>query len=704
MDCHQQFVITGIVINDSCSPDLIKIINPGKYIFSKGLSPNFFGKNISISAIVGMNGSGKSSLLELIMRMINNIGAFINKDKKNAPCFVQGIDADLYYTIWDNEESFDCILQCRPNSLGLVFGEKKIKLELERELDFGDYEDYANRIDALKKLLSTRFFATVVSNYSLFAYMPIEYYNDKLLRYNKKKNVWEPYLSKTWIECLGDQYSTTDCPLIFTPNRCSNYLNPSKLYQYSYLALERILLLFKRRELEITKRANKEKDEQKKLKILKEIPYIIDTYRLSYIQYSFNEDLLLSLVVSDSTFEFNKFSSIEQVISKVGCLYSQQNSFVRLVFEKYKISIPVSNHKVLWSVRLFFVINLYSDLIGIIKSNVEGASLYVDSILTQDQILSVSKAINSLKKKSFRDKTIYDSCLFFIKNERNFNLAKLEQFNDEDFYSWNGNQKMSNFFGREGMLPPVIFKRDIIFSIADSGIECSIANLSSGEKQFLICTCTVFEAILRARCLPAKYRYRNYNLIFDETELCYHPEYQRTFLSKLTYLLEQLQLNSHIHYNIIVTTHSPFILSDIPQNNILYLEKGNIPDNVNSIRNPFASNINDILHQSFFMNNGMMGEIARKKINGMLSKLNNFDDQVPHKFRHDLAPALISLIGDKFLQAKLSEIVQQFYQNHPLLLRDKEIQYGYAKLSRKERESKIKKLQEEIEYLKQIES
>lgn len=702
MDYNQQFVITKIEIHNTCNPNLLKVLKPGEYLFSKGLSPDFFGKKISISAIVGMNGSGKSSLLDLMMRMINNIGALINRDDKNAPCFVVGIDADLYYTIYDNNESFDCLFQCKPKSIGFVWGEKKIKLEIEKEIAFKDYEDYSNRIDALKKQLSTRFFATIVSNYSLFAYLPIEYNKDSVLRYNLGSSKWEPYIGRTWIECLGDHYLTTDCPLIITPNRSSNWLNPSSLYQKSYLALETILLIFKRREIDIIDRANKEKNEQNRQKILKEIPNYLDTYHFDRIQYSFNEDFLLSSVASGS-FETYNYSTIEQINCKIAELYAQENSFVRLVFEKFKIEEPISNHKVLWAVRLFFIITLHSDLIVNAKKD-EIPNIYVDSILNQDQIKKVSKSIRSLLKNSFHDKTEYNRCLFFFKIEKSIDLLKIEHFSDEDYYSWNGTKVRNNYFEREEMLPPTVFIRDIILKNKSTGSECPIAKLSSGEKQFLISTSMLSYAILRARLLPTNYRYRNFNLIFDETELCYHPEYQRIFLSKLTYLLSQLQLNLHIHYNIIITTHSPFILSDIPQSNILYLENGSIPDYVNSIRNPFASNINDILHQSFFLKNGMMGEIARAKITGLVLFLKNYDERVPHRFRHDLAPTLISLIGDRFLQTKLTEFVDQFYQNHPKLLREKEIQYRYSSLSKKEREDEIKKLQKEIEYLSQIES
>lgn len=61
--------------------------------------------------------------------------------------------------------------------------------------------------------------------------------------------------------------------------------------------------------------------------------------------------------------------------------------------------------------------------------------------------------------------------------------------------------------------------------------------------------------------------------------------------------------NKEMAFNIVLATHSPFILSDIPTDFIMYMKDGEQRDG-RDFMNPFGANINDILYQSFFLENG----------------------------------------------------------------------------------------------------
>ena len=140
--------------------------------------------------------------------------------------------------------------------------------------------------------------------------------------------------------------------------------------------------------------------------------------------------------------------------------------------------------------------------------------------------------------------------------------------------------------------------------------------------------------------------YRHISLILDEAEICFHPEYQRLFVSRLLFMIKSLHLNNFCAFNIIIATHSPFILSDIPRDNILYLDKGVAQSREDFIK-PLAANISDILYQSFFLRKGFIGEWARTKINSVLRKNIHWFELSPEE------RAFVEDIGDEYVKKQV---------------------------------------------------
>lgn len=163
-------------------------------------------------------------------------------------------------------------------------------------------------------------------------------------------------------------------------------------------------------------------------------------------------------------------------------------------------------------------------------------------------------------------------------------------------------------------LPPPIFVGDI--KIKRKGETFGLMGLSSGEQQLLNTTGSIVYHLRNiSDRVDRGISYDYVNLILEEVELYYHPEYQRQFVN---YLLEQIRrggIRNIKGINICMVTHSPFVLSDILPENVLRLEKGEMKNN--SIQT-FGANIHDLLRHPFFMHGHNIGDFAQSVVDKIL--------------------------------------------------------------------------------------
>lgn len=116
-------------------------------------------------------------------------------------------------------------------------------------------------------------------------------------------------------------------------------------------------------------------------------------------------------------------------------------------------------------------------------------------------------------------------------------------------------------------------------------------------------------------------------------------------------VIDKLKLENIRNINIMMATHSPFILSDIQKNNILYLENGNDVSNKVAI-NPLGANISDVLSQSFFLKDGFIGDFIKTKLNRMVDDLSS--KKYVQEGKLEQYEKLIMNIGEPLLREHLS--------------------------------------------------
>lgn len=190
-------------------------------------------------------------------------------------------------------------------------------------------------------------------------------------------------------------------------------------------------------------------------------------------------------------------------------------------------------------------------------------------------------------------------------------------------------------------------------------------NISTGEKAFINLLARFWEVIYidgnkgnRFEVLHNEYdTYRFQEKIYDiiilidEGETGFHPEWQRQYLYLLIETLPEIFKDKKLQ--IILTSHSPFVLSDLPKENVIFLDidnEGNcIVSDMEKHKQTFGANIHTLLSDGFFMEGGLMGEFAKGKIQDVLKWIDN--KEVTKK---EEILKIINLIGEPIIHNKLA--------------------------------------------------
>ena len=154
-------------------------------------------------------------------------------------------------------------------------------------------------------------------------------------------------------------------------------------------------------------------------------------------------------------------------------------------------------------------------------------------------------------------------------------------------------------------------------------MEIDFETLSSGEKQQIYSISSLLYHLDNLKSIkddtsnPDRIFYHHVNVVLEEIELYYHPELQQQFVKYLIDSLDQMNLEGIECIDVIIVTHSPYVLSDIPKTNVLALRKDNVEPETNL--KTFGANIHDMLKNSFFLSEGANGKFAQWEIGHILA-------------------------------------------------------------------------------------
>lgn len=118
-------------------------------------------------------------------------------------------------------------------------------------------------------------------------------------------------------------------------------------------------------------------------------------------------------------------------------------------------------------------------------------------------------------------------------------------------------------------------------------------NLSDGEIVYFNTFSSIFMEIRKASKDG-----RDCVLVLDEPDLNLHPEWCRRFIDDCITLVNNY---SAVNVQFIIATHSPYMISDVPKKNVFSLEEKEKMIVIKRAEKTFAANIIDILSDTFFL-------------------------------------------------------------------------------------------------------
>ena len=176
-------------------------------------------------------------------------------------------------------------------------------------------------------------------------------------------------------------------------------------------------------------------------------------------------------------------------------------------------------------------------------------------------------------------------------------------------------------------------------------------NMSTGEANIL-------KVMSYVKWLQMNSSQGTCQLVVDELESGMHLEWSRSLINFLVNYINKINKIGGMNFQLIFTTHSPYMLSDIKPGNVIMLEKNQETGYSEGkvLQNTFAKNIQEIMKENLIDN--IYGDFALAKINSMIERLNGEEEQEGNG--EELLKE-IHLISEPILRNKLLDMYDKKY-------------------------------------------
>lgn len=575
---------------------------------------------INISCIVGLNGAGKSTLMELVLKIINNFSYSVMGIGHNEKDPLLIYEADIYADLYLNLDRKQYVIQVR--NLDLSWCQMIDGMRMELKTSASDMKGKAQ--------ILSKFFYTVYLNYGLHSF------NKQLAR--SFQEIHDRISKSQWFDKRFELTENYFIPYIIDPRRNDGIIDinrENRLARQRLTALALLLYSKNKRSLlggyiptEIEYSIQMEDEER-----VKDIFLRGDEEHLDEEQEKHRRMIL------DTIKNIWEEELLKEILSSPKDIYDLvQSSLNHLTMES--ISLMREYDDIGDGFKAWFVWGQKDE----VKLN-RNCRRLVDRIKedTSYRTSGIRSIINFIKSDKYTGK--YSGRI---------SLEKLVE-----------DTPIKTYTQAIEMLPPHFFTTDLYYKkIEGKDEDINIDAFSSGERQLLFSISSIMHHLANLSTIDradlVRVPYHHVNIIFDEVELYFHPEFQRTFISKVLSYIDVLGLDRRVirSISVMIATHSPYVLSDVPEENVLQI--GDNDDKVDEGFRTFGANIFDMLKNGFFMKSSI-GELASDNIKDCF---NIYYDKNPETQRDGFIKNkekfkyLTDKVGDEYL----GKILKRMYQ------------------------------------------
>lgn len=342
----------------------------------------------------------------------------------------------------------------------------------------------------------------------------------------------------------------------------------------------------------------------------------------------FNENIFLEInkLIEKTQHEFKRLEEISKHCFK---LYTEDNN---------------SNEKLKKGIIFhFFLFAFYNDFFKR-SSTMDDLLQYVNSLSLDANIFnSMLEYLISQKSQSqnYEIDKINNLLKSLDEHFKNIKISESKEFFENGNYKLSVNNYLWNFL--KEILGITDFKSEAL-------INYSITPFSSGEEAILYQLSEFHEAIN----ISEK---DNIIISIDEGELYLHPEWQRKYINTLYHFFQHYGNKFNKEIQIIVTSHSPFIVSDIPKYNLIFLTKddnGNCKVSKSENHLPtLGGNIFELFNDGFYLKE-FISEFAFEKINQAIKWLNDEESDFNSILEVE---SFNKLIGESLIRDEIQKMI-----------------------------------------------